>query len=46
MFPLSVAAGALLLDRISAAALAVLATGACAIAGAAALSSPALRNAR
>ncbi len=46
VFPLGVAAGALLLDRMSAAALTVVATSACGVAGAAALASPALRNAR
>jgi predicted MFS family arabinose efflux permease len=44
--PLGAAAGALLLDRISAGAVTVLATGSCALAGVVALASPALRNAR
>jgi Major Facilitator Superfamily len=44
--PLGAAVGALLLDRMSAATLTVLATGACALAGGAALSNRALRTAR
>jgi predicted MFS family arabinose efflux permease len=46
VFPIGVAAGALLLNHLSAARLTVLATSACAVAGAAALCRPDLRSAR